>query len=232
MRAVVGAAGLALENERLEVELRARLQALRASRARIVAVGDAERRRLGRDLHDGAQQRLISLLLDLQLARERWEQEPDSSRDLVDRALESARAAVEELRDLASGIHPAVLSQRGLDAALESLATRSPVPVELDVVLDERLPSATETAAYFVVAEALTNVAKYAEATYASVMVRRENGDAVVEVRDDGVGGADAAGGTGLLGLGDRVGALDGTIELDSPRGEGTVVRARIPLAP
>ena len=232
MRAVVGAAGLALENERLEVELRARLQALRASRARIVAVGDDERRRLGRDLHDGAQQRLISLLLDLQLARERWEQEPESSRELVDRALESARAAVEELRDLASGIHPAVLSQRGLDAALESLATRSPVPVELDVVLDERLPSATETAAYFVVAEALTNVAKYAEATYASVVVRRENGEAVVEVRDDGVGGADAAGGTGLLGLGDRVGALDGTIELDSPRGEGTVVRARIPLAP
>jgi signal transduction histidine kinase len=232
MRAVAGAAGLALENERLEVELRARLQALRASRARIVAVGDAERRRLGRDLHDGAQQRLISLLLDLQLARERWEEDPGSSRELVDHALESARAAVEELRDLASGIHPAVLSQRGLDAALESLATRSPVPVELDVVLDERLPSATETAAYFVVAEALTNVAKYAEATYASVVVRRENGAAVVEVRDDGVGGADAAGGTGLLGLSDRVGALDGTIELVSPRGEGTVVRARIPLAP
>ena len=232
MRAVAGAAGLALENERLEVELRARLRALRASRARIVAVGDAERRRLGRDLHDGAQQRLISLLLDLQLARERWEDEPSSSRELVDRALESARAAVEELRDLASGIHPAVLSQRGLDAALESLATRSPVPVELDVVLDERLPAAAETAAYFVVAEALTNVAKYAEATYASVTVRRANGHAVIEVRDDGIGGADAAAGSGLLGLGDRVGALDGSIELESPRGRGTVVRARIPLAP
>ena len=232
MRAVAGAAGLALENERLEVELRARLQALRASRARIVAVGDDERRRLGRDLHDGAQQRLVAVLLDLQLARERWEEQPEASRDLVDRALESARAAVEELRDLASGIHPAVLSQRGLDAALESLATRSPVPVELDVVLDERLPSAAETAAYFVVAEGLTNVAKYAEATYASVAVRRENGYAVVEIRDDGVGGADAAGGSGLLGLGDRVGALDGTIELESPRGHGTVLRARIPLAP
>jgi signal transduction histidine kinase len=230
MRAAAGAAGLALENDRLAVELRARLQALRASRTRIVETGDAERRRLSRDLHDGAQQRLVALLLDLQLARDRWDNQPESSRALVDDALEHARAAVEELRDLASGIHPAVLSQRGLDAALESLANRSSVPVELHVALDERLPSSAETAAYFVVAEALTNVAKYAEATHARVTVRREDGDAVVEIRDDGVGGADAAGGSGLRGLDDRVGALDGTIELESPPGRGTLLRARIPL--
>jgi signal transduction histidine kinase len=232
MRAAAGAAGLALENDRLEVELRARIQELRESSARIVEAADSERRRLGRDLHDGAQQRLISLLLDLQLAREGWDARPDASRAAVDRALENARAAVDELRELASGIHPAVLSQRGLDAALESLATRSPLPVELDVVLDERLPAAVETAAYFVVAEALTNVAKYAEATHARVAARREDGIAVVEIRDDGVGGAEVSGGTGLRGLGDRVGALGGTIELDSRAGRGTLLRARIPLAP
>jgi len=137
---------------------------------------------------------------------------------------------VKELRDLAAGIHPAVLSQRGLDAALESLASRAPVPVELDSALSERLPIAVETAAYFVVAEALTNVAKYAHATHATVAVRRETGCAVVDVRDDGVGGADAGSGSGLRGLGDRVGALDGTLFVDSPLGAGTLVRARIPL--
>ena len=231
MRAVAAAAGLALENDRLAVELRARLEALRASSARIVEAGDAERRRLGRDLHDGAQQRLVSLLLDLRLARERWEEEPDASRAFLDRALESAAAAVEELRDLASGIHPAVLSQRGLDAAIEGLATRSPVPVELDVELGaDRLPAAVETAAYFLVAEGLTNVAKYARATYAHVAVRREDGAAVIEIADDGVGGADAGRGSGLRGLGDRVGALGGDIELDSPPARGTRLRARIPL--
>ena len=231
MATATGAAALALENDRLEVELRARLEALRRSRARIVEAGDAERRRLGRDLHDGAQQRLISLLLDLQLARERWDAEPGAARDLVEQALESTREAVAELRELAAGIHPAVLSQRGLDAALETLATRAPVPVELDVVLTERLPSAVETAAYFVVAEALTNVAKHAGATHARVAVRREDGAAVVEIADNGPGGAALDGGSGLLGLGDRVGALDGTLALDSPPGGGTVLRARFPLA-
>jgi signal transduction histidine kinase len=224
------AAALALENARLEVELRARLEALRASRARLVEAGDAERRRLGRDLHDGAQQRLVALMIELQLARERFSDDPAGARELVDSAFANAQAAVGELRDLASGIHPAVLSQRGLDAALESLASRAPVPVELESSLEQRLPIAVETAAYFVVAEALTNVAKYAEATHARVEVRRENGCAVVDVRDDGVGGADAAGGSGLRGLGDRVGALDGTLEVESPPGAGTLVRARIPL--
>jgi signal transduction histidine kinase len=224
------AAALALENARLEVELRARLEALRASRARLVEAGDAERRRLGRDLHDGAQQRLVALMIELQLARERFTDDPAGARELVDSAFANAQAAVGELRDLASGIHPAVLSQRGLDAALESLASRAPVPVELESSLSDRLPIAVETAAYFVVAEALTNVAKYAEATHARVEVRRENGCAVVAIRDDGIGGAEAAGGSGLRGLGDRVGALDGTLEVSSPPGAGTLVRARIPL--
>jgi signal transduction histidine kinase len=224
------AAGLALENARLEVELRARLEALRASRARLVEAGDAERRRLGRDLHDGAQQRLVALMIELQLARERLPEDGAGALELVESAFANAQAAVEELRDLASGIHPAVLSQRGLDAALESLASRAPVPVELGARLTERLPVAVETAAYFVVAEALTNVAKYARATHASVDVTRVDGHALVEVRDDGVGGADAASGSGLRGLQDRVGALDGTLELISPRGAGTLIRARIPL--
>ena len=228
-------------NARLEVELRARLEALRASRARIVETGDAERRRLTRDLHDGAQQRLVSLMIELQLARERWEAEPAAARDLLDRAIVNAEAAVGELRELAAGIHPAVLAQRGLDAAIESLASRSPVPVEFETALGGRLPSAVETAAYFVVAEALTNVAKYAGATHAGVDVRRVGGELVVEVRDDGAGGAvldggersgdEASGrGSGLRGLADRVGALDGTLELESAPGAGTLVRARVPL--
>ncbi|HET6547353.1 MAG TPA: histidine kinase, partial [Solirubrobacter sp.] len=199
--------------------------------SRLVEAGDAERRRLGRDLHDGAQQRLVALMIELQLARERFDADPAGARDLVDSAFANAQAAVGELRDFAAGIHPAVLSQRGLAAALESLASRAPVPVELESELTERLPTAVETAAYFVVAEALTNVAKYAGATHARVIVRHEDGAAVVDIRDDGVGGADIAGGTGLRGLGDRVGALDGTLEIDSPRGAGTLIRARIPLA-
>jgi signal transduction histidine kinase len=230
LRDAAAAAALALENARLEVELRARLEALRASRARLVEKGDEERRRLGRDLHDGAQQRLVALMIELQLARERFDSDPAGARELVDSAFANAQAAVGELRDLAAGIHPAVLSQRGLDAALESLASRAPVPVELASELTERLPSPVETAAYFVVAEALTNVAKYAGATHARVEVRRENSHAVIDVRDDGVGGADAAAGSGLRGLGDRVGALDGTLEVESPKGAGTLVRARFPL--
>ena len=227
LRAVARAAALALENGRLEAELRARLEALRASRARIVTAGDEERRRLGRDLHDGAQQRLVSILLGLQLAHER----PELSGELVARALDDARAAVEELRELAAGIHPAVLSQRGLDAGLESLATRASLPVELGVELEERMPAPVESAAYFTVAEALTNVAKYAQASYARVDAHREDGELVVEVRDDGIGGADATRGSGLRGLEDRVGALGGSIEVESPPGGGTVLRARIPVA-
>jgi signal transduction histidine kinase len=224
------AAGLAMENARLEVELRARLEALKASRARLVEAGDAERRRLGRDLHDGAQQRLVALMIELQLARENFEKQPDIAREMIDSAFGNAQAAVGELRDLASGIHPAVLSQRGLEAGLESLASRAPIPVEIDSDLDQRFPLPVETAAYFVVAEALTNVAKYAQATYVAVTVRRDDGCALLDIRDDGVGGADIGGGSGLRGLADRVGALDGTLDVHSPPGAGTVIKARIPL--
>ncbi len=238
----VAASALAIENGRLEVELRARLEALRASRARIVEAGDAERRRVTRDLHDGAQQRLVSLTIELKLARDRFEKDPALSLKLLDSALANARAAVDELRDLAAGIHPAVLSQRGLDAGLETLATRASLPVELACELPDRLPLPVETAAYFVVAEALTNVAKYAQATHATVTARvdersgdeasgRGRGSAVIEVRDDGVGGADPATGSGLRGLADRVGALDGTLHVESRAGHGTLIRARIPLA-
>ncbi len=169
-------------------------------------------------------------MIELQLAREQLDREPDTAKGLIDSAFANAQEAVHELRDLAAGIHPAVLSQRGLDAALESLASRSTVPVELRSALTERLPRPVETAAYFVVAEALTNVAKYANATHAQVDVRRENGHAVIDIRDDGVGGADAATGSGLRGLGDRVGALDGRLDVLSPAGDGTLVRATIPL--
>jgi signal transduction histidine kinase len=203
---------------------------LRASRTRIVEAGDAERRRLGRDLHDGAQQRLVSLLLEVQLAREHVESDPQLSRELLDQALSTAQAAVDEMRELAAGIHPAILAQRGLDAALESLASRSPVHVERDVAFTQRLPLPVETAAYFVVAEALTNVAKYARATSARVSLRRTGDDLVVEIRDDGIGGADPDRGTGLRGLADRVGAVDGTLTLESAPGAGTTVAARIPV--
>jgi len=226
------AAALAIENARLQVELRARLEALRASRARLVEAGDAERRRLTRDLHDGAQQRLVSLMIELKLARQRFDADPELARKLLDSAVENASAAVDDLRDLAAGIHPAVLSQRGLDAAIESLATRASFPVELETRLADRLPLPVETAAYFVVAEALTNVAKYANATYAAVSARVEDGTAVIEIRDDGTGGADASSGSGLRGLSDRVGALDGTLRVESPTGEGTIIRATIPLTP
>ena len=227
LREAAGAAALAIENGRLEVELRARLEALRASRARIVEAGDRERRRLTRDLHDGAQQRLVSLKIDLQLA---LEAEPAAAREALERAIANADAAVEELRELAAGIHPAVLAQRGLDAAVEALATRAPLPVEFETRLDARPPSAVETAAYFVVAEALTNVAKYAGATYARVTVSQLGDELVVEVRDDGVGGAALGAGSGLRGLADRVGALEGTLAVESPVGAGTLVRARVPL--
>jgi signal transduction histidine kinase len=230
VHAMTGAAALAVENGRLEAELRAQVQALRASRSRIVQAGDAERRRLGRDLHDGAQQRLVSILLRLQLADGRWQGAPEG-RELVREALADARAAVEELRELAAGIHPAILAQRGLDAGLEALATRASLPVELDAELPDRLPETVERAAYFFVAEALTNVAKHARATHGRVRAHVDAGELVVEVADDGVGGADAGRGSGLQGLEDRLGAVAGSLEVVSPPGAGTRLRARIPLS-
>jgi signal transduction histidine kinase len=229
--AVGAAASLALENERLNVELRARVEELRASRARIVEAADEERRRLERDLHDGAQQRLVSLALNLRLIDSKLDSDPQAARDLLGETANELGEATTELRELARGLHPAVLSDRGLGPALEALAGRAPLEVELGEPPAERLPAPVESASYFVVAEALTNVARYANASRAEVRVSRANGRVEVEVRDDGDGGADPAAGSGLRGLADRVSALDGRLEVVSPQGRGTVVRAVIPCA-
>ncbi|UGS35810.1 sensor histidine kinase [Capillimicrobium parvum] len=231
MRSVGSAAALALENDRLQAELRARVAELQESRANILAFGLAERRRLERDLHDGAQQRLVALSLQVNLARAKLEDDPATAASLLDSAREELRQALGELRELARGIHPAVLTDQGLEAAVSALAERSPVPVTVEPLPAERLPAQVEAVAYFVVAESLTNVVKYAGADEASVSVERVNGHAIVEVRDDGVGGADVGRGTGLRGLADRVAALDGKLEIVSPTGEGTLVRAAIPCA-
>ena len=232
VRGVAAAAALQLENERLEAELRARVAELHSSRSRLLEVSMFERRRLERDLHDGAQQRLVALSLQLGLARRKLADDPDTAERLLDAARDELDRALEELRELARGIHPAILTDRGLPAALEALADRAPVTVDLEAMPADRLPPPVEAAAYFVVAESLTNVAKYAAADHASVRVGRENGCAVVEVRDDGVGGADPSAGTGLRGLADRLAALDGRLEVHSPPGRGTLVRANIPFAP
>ncbi|HEX6702601.1 MAG TPA: histidine kinase [Gaiellaceae bacterium] len=219
------------ELERLQGELRDRLVELQASRARIVEAGDAERRRLERNLHDGAQQRLVSLSLTLRLAKARIHENPDAAQELLNGAAEELAHALEELRELARGIHPAVLTERGLEPALEALVLRAPVPVAVDTALDGRLPPPVEAAAFYVVSEALANVAKYAEASSVEVRVGRADGYAVVEVADDGVGGADPTRGSGLRGLADRVESLQGRLEVDSRPGEGTRVRAEIPVA-
>jgi signal transduction histidine kinase len=231
VRAAAAAAALQLENERLEAELRARVEELQTSRARLVDVSIGERRRLERDLHDGAQQRLVALSLQLGLARRKIDSDPVVGARLLDAARGELNTALEELRELARGIHPAILTDRGLGAALEALAQRAPLPVDLDRMPEDRLPPAVEAAAYFVVAESLTNVAKYSGARHATVRIGSENGYAVIEVRDDGVGGADPAAGTGLRGLADRLAALDGRLEVHSPPGGGTVIRANIPCA-
>jgi len=228
--AVCAAAGLALENHRLHAEVLTRLEEVRASRARIVEAGDAARRRVERNLHDGAQQRLVALSLTMRLAQGRLRKDPEGAEGLLAGAQDELGRALEELRELARGIHPAVLSDRGLKAALEALAGRSPVPVDLDGTPPDQLPPSVEAAAYFVVAEALTNVVKYAHASQARVSVSRSNGHAIVEITDDGVGGADPDRGSGLRGLADRISALDGTLELSSPEGAGTLLRAEIPV--
>jgi PAS domain S-box-containing protein len=200
---------------------------VRRSRARIVAAADEARKRLERNLHDGAQQRLTSLLLFLRLARSKAADPPVEA--LLEQAIEELAAAVVELRELARGIHPEVLTRRGLAAALRVIAGRMPLPVELDMPRG-RFGEAVEAAAYYVVSEALANVAKYAQASTAAVRVQRLEGRLVVEVSDDGIGAADPSGGTGLSGLADRVEALEGTFSVESPRGEGTRIRAEIPL--
>jgi signal transduction histidine kinase len=229
VRAVGAAAALALQNERLDAELRAKVGELRASRERMLRIGLEERRRLERDLHDGAQQRLVSMALNLRLARAKLRRNPDDAEQLLSGASDELEAALGELRELARGIHPAVLSDRGLDTALETLAHRAPVPVELNSLPGERFPEAIELAAYFVVSEALTNVAKYAQASHAVVGLERHNGRLVVQVSDDGVGGADPEQGTGLRGLADRLAVIEGRLEVESEKGRGTTITARIP---
>jgi PAS domain S-box-containing protein len=217
------------EVHRLNDELHARLDELAASRARIVTAGDVERRRLERNLHDGAQQRLVALSLALRVALAKVESDPAAARATLAAAGDELSLALAELRELARGLHPAVLSDHGLRAAVEMLAGRSPVPVEIAEIPGERLPEPVEAAAYYLIAEALTNVAKYARASTVKVRVTASDGSVLVEVSDDGVGGADAAGGSGLRGLTDRVEALGGSLEVASPAGEGTSLRARIP---
>jgi hypothetical protein len=209
-------------------EMVERVAALQDSRARIIAAADAERRRLERDLHDGAQQRLVAVALQLRMARDRLARGEDAL-ELVSVAGDEAQRAIGELRDLARGIHPAGLTERGLEAALRDVVARAPLPVDLLDAPAERFPSTIEASAYFVVSEALANVAKYADAARASVRVWREGDALCVEVCDDGRGGADPAQGSGLRGLLDRVGALNGSLTVVSPAGEGTRVRASLP---
>ena len=210
--------------------LRDRVDDLRDARSRIIAAADAERRRIERDLHDGAQQRMVSVALTLSLAEAKMRTDTDAAAKLVAQARAEAQIAVTELRELARGIHPAVLSDRGLGPALEALAARAPVPVEVSGVPEESLPREVEAAVYFVTAEALTNVAKYAKADSATVVLSVDDGRICLEIRDDGVGGADTTTGSGVAGLCDRVEALDGELVVHSPSGVGTTVTARIPL--
>jgi signal transduction histidine kinase len=220
---------LAVKTSQLLAISRANLAEVQASRRRIVATSDAERRRIERDLHDGAQQRLVALSLSLRLALAKLDSNPIAVRAALAEAGDELGRALEELRELARGLHPAVLSDRGLRAAVEVLAGRVPVPVEIADIPDERLPEPIEAGAYYLIAEALTNVTKYAQASTVRVRVASSAASCVVEVSDDGVGGADPATGSGLRGLADRVAALGGSLEVVSPAGGGTSLRAEIP---
>jgi PAS domain S-box-containing protein len=217
------------EVHRLNDELHARVRELAASRARIVTAGDVERRRLERNLHDGAQQRLVAISFSLRLALAKLDFDPAGARAVLVDAGDELDLALEELRELARGLHPAILTDRGLRAAVETLAARSPIPVEIAEIPDERLPEPVEAAAYYLIAEALTNVAKYAHASTVRARVAAADGNVVVEVSDNGVGGADPAAGSGLRGLADRVEALGGSLKVISPPAAGTAVRAEIP---
>jgi hypothetical protein len=226
--AAASAAALAIDNERLKAELRARVEELRMSRLRIVEAADDARRQIERDLHDGAQQQLVSLALDLRMLKARLGDSGLSS--AVDEIGEKLAGALAELREFARGIHPAFLSERGVKAAVEALIARAPLEVDAVVDLDERLSAPVEAATYYVIAEGLTNVVRYAETRQASVRVHREGGEVIVVVSDDGRGGATIAGGTGLRALTDRLAVLDGVMTLESPVGGGTRLEAHIPI--
>jgi signal transduction histidine kinase len=212
-----------------EEELVERVDELTRTRRGALDVQASELRRIERDLHDGAQARLVALAMDLGLARERMASDPAAAAALIEGAHEDAKTALVELRDLARGIHPAILTDRGLDAAVSALAARCPVPCTVDVDLARRPPAAVESAAYFTIAEALANVAKHSGARACAITAREQRGRIVVEVRDDGRGGADPGRGTGLAGLRGRVEALDGALTVTSPPGGGTLLRAELP---
>jgi signal transduction histidine kinase len=226
--AVTAAAAIALENGRLQAELRANLDELRGSRARVIEAGQKERQRLERDLHDGAQQRLVALSLDLGVLESRLRDDPDANAILA-KARGEVAVSLAELRDVARGLYPAVLSAHGLAVGLESLAAHATVPVRLTVELDGRIAEPVEVAAYYVVSESLANIGKHAQATSATVDVSRSGHQLVVEVVDDGIGGADTEQGSGLRGLADRVEALGGRLQVWTPQGRGTRVRAELP---
>jgi signal transduction histidine kinase len=202
-----------------------------ASRARVVKAGDEQRRRLERNLHDGAQQRLVSVALNVRLARGRVETDTASAVRLLDDASRELDAGMAELRELARGLHPAILGDHGLPRALDALAARMPIPVDLDAALEARPPEHIEATAYYIVSEALANAARHAHASRVRVAVRRDGDVLRCEIADDGRGGADEAGGTGLLGLRDRAEAVGGTLAVSSPPGAGTVVTATLPVA-
>ena len=227
--AVTAAAGIALENARLHAELAARLEEVKGSRSRVIEAGESERKRLERDLHDGAQQRLIALSLELKRLEKELGEDPAKRR--LDAAQNEITRSLEELRSVARGLHPAVLTGHGLGVALEQVAARASVPVRLSVEVDGRLPEQVEIAAYYVVTESLTNIAKHAQATRANVDIARNGDRVIVEVVDDGIGGAESERGSGLRGLADRVEALGGRLRVWTPRGGGTRVRAEIPCA-
>jgi signal transduction histidine kinase len=226
LEAVGAAAEISLENARLHAELRARVEELRGSRARVIEAGQKERKRLERNLHDGAQQHLVALLLSLKTLRARSE---GRTAETLDRAIDELEQAVDELVELARGIHPASLTRYGLGPATAQLARRAPLEVSLEAP-SRRFPENVEAAAYYVVSETLANVVKYAEASSASIAITDADGCLRVVVADDGVGGADPARGSGLRGLVDRLAALDGTLAVDSPAGGGTRVTATIPV--
>jgi signal transduction histidine kinase len=228
VRASGAAAGMAIANERLRAQVRAQLEEVRASRQRIVEAGDRERRRVERNLHDGAQQRLVTISLGLAMLQQRDGLDPETG-EAVAHAIEELRSAMGELRELARGIHPAILTEEGLVAAVEMVADRSSVPVRVHVAFEGRFPEPVEATAYYVVSESIANVAKYADASAAYVGLELRNGSLCVEVADDGKGGADVDRGSGLRGLEDRVAAVGGTFRIESPRGEGTRVFAEIP---
>jgi signal transduction histidine kinase len=229
VHAAGAAARLALENARLQAEMRAQLMRVQESRVRIVAAGDEARRRIERDIHDGAQQRLVALALQLRTAQRRLGESADPEVEaLLDAAVDELQVAVDELRELARGVHPAILTEEGLAAALESLASRTPFPVSIEV-LEGRFPPQVEATAYFVACEGLANVAKHSEASKAAVTVVRRDGVLTIEVSDDGIGGALPVNGSGLSGLADRVEALGGSLRVESPAGGGTRVLGEIP---